>query len=175
MAIKDGSFPGFSLASLGALAKVGQLLSGDFSGKGSSKGTTFSILSADLNIAGGRVASNRAHMESNLGTMDLKGSFGFDETLAYDGQATLSSAASGGGSGSPQSVLTGILGQVTKQNIGSLSIPFAVTGTFAKPKVVPGKGLPGLKTAPPAGTQQQQPQEPAKKKSILDIFKKPGQ
>jgi hypothetical protein len=68
--------------------------------------------------------------------------------------------------------LTGILGSVTKQNIQSLSIPFAVSGTFSKPRIAPGKGIPGLKTAPAQSTTTQTAQ-PEKKKSLLDLFKKP--
>jgi AsmA protein len=176
LAVRDGSFPGFSLSSLGALSKVSQLLSGDFAGAlakgGGTKGTTFTIISGDLSIAGGRVSSNRIHMDSNLGAMDLRGSFGFDQTLDYDGQAVLTGAAGGSDASSPQGILTGILGQVTKQQVQSVSIPFAVRGTFDKPKIVPGKGIPGLKTVAP--TQQTTTQQaPQQKKSLLDLFKKP--
>lgn len=167
LAIRDGSLPQFNLGSLQALGKVGELLSG---GK-SSGGTRFSLITADLNLSGGRVSSNRIHMDSNLGTMDLRGSFGWDKTLAYDGQANLVAGAAGdsGAAG----IIAGILGQVTKSTVSGLSIPFAVSGTFDKPRVLPGKGIPSVRTSPSQTTTQTQEPAPQKKKSILDIFRKP--
>ena len=179
LAVRDGSFPGFNIGALGTLGKVNQILSGDLLGAmskgGAAKGTAFKIINGDLNIASGRVASDRIHMDSSLGTMDLRGSFGFDETLNYDGQAVLSAAAAQGDASNPQAILTGLLGAATKSQVASMSIPFAVSGTFSKPKIAPGKGIPGIKTVAPqtsAATQSQQQQPPAKK-SLLDLFKKP--
>jgi AsmA protein len=165
-AIRDGKLPRFHLGSLETLGKIQQVLSGGAAG--GSGGTTFTIINGDLNIGGGRVASNRIHMDSNRGTVDLRGSFGFDQTLAYDGQANLT--AGGSDISSPGSILGGILGKVTKQQVAGLSIPFAISGTFSNPRVTPGRGLPSFRTSQPSQQQQQQPQQ---KKSILDIFRKP--
>jgi len=81
----------------------------------------------------------------------------------------------GTGGDNPIGAITGILGQVTKQTVGRVSIPFAVRGTLDSPKIQPGRGIPSFSTgAQPSGTQTQaDPQEPAKKKSILDLFRKP--
>ena len=123
-------------------------------------------------IGGGRIESNRIHVDSPSGTVDLKGSMGFDQTLAYDGQANLAKSASG--QASPTDALFGIIGAATKRNVSGLSIPFSIRGTFSQPKVGPGRGLPQFSGTSSTQTTQQpaQPQE-QKKKSIFDLFKKP--
>jgi hypothetical protein len=168
--VRDGRFPGFSFGALGSLAKVQQFLSLGQSGSGASNELTYTLITGDMNIARGRVTSNRIHLISPTGTMDLRGSLGFDETLAYEGQANLARGAAG--SAGPTDPLFGILGKVTKQNVTNLSIPFSITGTFSNPKVGPGRGLPQFATSSPTTTQQPADTE-QKKKSIFDIFKKP--
>ena len=170
--IRDGRFPGFSFGALGALAKVQQFLSFGQGGGGSGGELTYRSITGDLNLGGGRVSSNRIHLDSPSGTVDLKGSFGFDQTLAYDGQANLVGGAAGGAN--PTNAVFGVIGAVTKQNLSSASIPFSIGGTFSNLKIGPGRGLPQFRTAAPTQTQQQQTdQQPQKKKSIFDIFKKP--
>lgn len=167
-AVREGRFPGFNLGALSTLSKVQQALS---FGKGGGGGdiTNFRSIDGDLQIGGGRVSSNRIHLDSPSGTVDLRGSFGFNKTLSYDGQAVLAKSASG--SASPADTLLGALGGVTGRNVSNLSVPFAVRGTFDNPQIGPGRGLPGMQTAPAQQTTQQQPEE--KKKSILDLFRKP--
>jgi hypothetical protein len=165
--VRNGKVVGFNLGALNALGRVQQIISFGQAG-GSVADTSFSLLGGDLRIAGGRVSSNQIHLDSSLGTADMKGSFGFDQTLNYDGRAVLSGGGSGGGSNNPVSVLGGILGTVTKQPISHMSVPFSVRGTFEDPKIMPGKGIPMVSTGQSSETQEQQ-----KKKSIFDIFKKP--
>jgi len=170
-AIADGKFPGVSLPSaMQSLAKLQQVLtlggtSGGFSGE-----TTFRRIDGDLSLGGGRVSSKRIHVDSPSGTVDLKGSFGFDQTLAYDGQAVLQTS----GQGSPQNPAEGILGVfrgAMKQTIGKISVPFALRGTFSDPKIQPGRGLPSFQAAP--STQAAPEQEQQKKKGLFDLFRKP--
>jgi uncharacterized protein involved in outer membrane biogenesis len=155
--IRNGRLPGFNL---GSLASIGQLA-------GLGRETPFTLLQGDLAIGQGRVNSNRIHLDSPNGTVDLRGSFGIDGTLNYEGQAALTPGAGGGGQ-TPTEAITGILGTVMKQNVTRVSAPFSIRGTFSDPKVLPGKGIPKFETSAPQTGQQ-----PAQKKSIFDLFKKP--
>jgi uncharacterized protein involved in outer membrane biogenesis len=171
IAVRDGKFPGFNMGTLGSLAKVQQLLSLGQSGGGGGGDLTFTGITGDMNIGGGRIESNRIHVDSPSGTVDLKGSMGFDETLAYDGQANLAKSASG--QASPTDALIGMIGAATKRNVTGLSIPFSIRGTFSEPKVGPGRGLPQFAGSSSTQTTQQPAQQEEKKKSIFDLFKKP--
>ena len=170
LSVRDGKFPGFNLGTLGSLAKVQQLLSLGQSGGGGGD-LTFTSITGDLNIGGGRVESNRIHVDSPSGTVDLRGSMGFDQTLAYDGQANLTKSASG--QASPTDALLGVIGAATKRNVSGLSIPFSIRGTFSEPKVGPGRGLPQFAGTSSTQTTQQPAEQEQKKKSIFDLFKKP--
>ena len=171
LSVRDGKFPGFNMGTLGSLAKVQQLLSFGQSGGGGGD-LTFTSITGDMNIGGGRIESNRIHVDSPSGTVDLKGSMGFDQMLAYDGQANLTKSASG--QASPTDALFGIIGAATKRNVSGLSIPFSIRGTFSEPKVGPGRGLPQFAgTSSTQTTQQPAQQQEQKKKSIFDLFKKP--
>jgi len=172
VAVRDGRFPGFNLGgAMQTLAKVRQVLT---LGQGTipSGETSFSAITGDLSLGGGRVRSNLIHVDSSAGTVDMRGSFGFDQTLEYDGQAVLISSSSGGIE-SPVDAVAKVLGGVMKQTVGRITVPFAVRGTFADPKIQPGRGIPGISTTPSPGAQQPAQQQPEKKKSILDIFRKP--
>ena len=172
LSVRDGKFPGFNLGTLGALAKVQQLLSFGQGGGGGGGDLTFTSITGDLNIGGGRIESNRIHMDSPSGTLDLRGSMGFDQTLAYDGQANLAKSASG--QAAPTDALFGIIGAATKRQVSGLSIPFSIRGTFSEPKIGPGRGLPQFAgTSSTQTTQQPAQQQEQKKKSIFDLFKKP--
>lgn len=172
LAVRDGKFPGFNMGTLGSLAKVQQLLSLGQSGGGGGGDLTFTSITGDMNIGGGRIQSNRIHLDSPSGTVDLRGSMGFDQTLAYDGQANLAKSASG--QASPTDALIGMIGAATKRNVTGLSIPFSIRGTFSEPKVGPGRGLPQFAgTSSTQTTQQPAQQQEQKKKSIFDLFKKP--
>ena len=170
LSVRDGKFPGFNMGTLGSLAKVQQLLSLGQSGGGGGD-LTFTSITGDMNIGGGRIESNRIHVDSPSGTVDLRGSMGFDQTLAYDGQANLTKSASG--QASPTDALLGVIGAATKRNISGLSIPFSIRGTFSEPKVGPGRGLPQFAGTSSTQTTQQPAEQEQKKKSIFDLFKKP--
>lgn len=177
--VRDGKLPGLNMSgTLQSLAKVQKFLTfGAGSADQMAGETSFRSITGDLNIASGRVRSDRIHLDSSSGTVDLRGSFGFDQTLDYDGQAVLMGGQTGGGN-NPIGAITGILGTVTKQTVGRISVPFSVKGTFDNPKVGPGRGIPGISlggsdssSSPQAPTTQ----EPQKKKSIFDVFRKPPQ
>jgi len=170
-AIADGRLPGVSLGnSLQSLAKLQQVFtlgagSGGFSGE-----TTFRRIDGDLSIGGRRVASNRIHVDSSNGTVDLRGSFGFDQTLAYDGQAVLMRSG-GGNAQNPGEAVLGVFRGAIKQTVGRISVPFAVRGTFSDPKIQPGRGLPSVQTGSPSEAAPNQEQQ--KKKGAFDFFRKP--
>jgi uncharacterized protein involved in outer membrane biogenesis len=178
MAVRNGTLPGFDMGSLQTLAKVQKVLTfGAGTAEKFSGATPFNSITADLSLGGGRVQSQRIHVDSPSGTIDMRGSMGLvDQTLTYDGNAVLMGGQTGTGGDNPIGAITGILGQVTKQTVGRVSIPFAVRGTLDSPKLQPGRGIPTFSTASQSGTQTEtQSQEPAKKKGILDLFRKPPQ
>lgn len=177
-AVRNGKLPGFSMSgALEKLAKVQQVLTFGAGSGGFSADTPFNSITGDLQIGGGRVASDRIHLDSPNGTVDLRGSFGFDQTLDYDGQAVLMRSATGGGANNPVGAITGVLGGVMKQTVGRISVPFGVRGTFENPKIMPGRGIPGIHTASGTSGQTTQTQatqeQPKKKKSIFDVFRRP--
>jgi len=170
LSIRDGKLPGFNLGgTMQSLAKLQHVLNlGGGAGVPSGE-TPFRSITADLQFAGARVASERIHLDSPSGTVDLKGSFGFDRTLNYDGQAVLTPGAEGGGQTAVDAV-AGVLGGVMKQRIERASIPFAVRGTFSDPKIQPGRGIPSFRTSPQAERTEEQTE---KKKSLLDFLRRP--
>ena len=173
-AVRNGKFPGFSMGStLQSLAKIQRLLTFGAGSGGFTADTTFSLISGDLSLGSGRVSSSRIHLDSPSGTVDLRGSFGFDQTLDYNGQAVLMGNTSGSAAENPVQAITGVLGGVMKQTVGRISIPFAVRGTFSQPKIMPGAGIPSIQTTSPSQTTNSSSQQPQKKKSIFDIFRKP--
>jgi uncharacterized protein involved in outer membrane biogenesis len=171
LSVRDGKFPGFNMGTLGSLAKVQQLLSLGQSGGGGGGDLIFTSITGDMNIDGGRIQSNRIHVDSSSGTVDLRGSMGFDQTLAYDGQANLAKSTSG--QAAPTDALFGIIGAATKRDVSGLSIPFSIRGTFSEPKIGPGRGLPQFAGTSSTQTTQQPAEQEQKKKSIFDLFKKP--
>jgi uncharacterized protein involved in outer membrane biogenesis len=175
-AARNGTMPGIEMGGLmSGLAKLQNVVTfGGGSAQQMSKEIPYRSITGDLAIASSRVHSDRIHLDSDTGTVDLRGSFGLDQTLDYNGQAVLMGGQAGTGQKNPLGAITGILGGVTKQTIGRMSIPFSVRGTFSNPKIGPGTGLPGISTAP-AGQQPATQQQPQKKTSIFDMFKKPGQ
>lgn len=179
-AVRNGTLPGLNLSgTMQTMAKVQKFLTfGAGSAEKMAGETPFSAITGDLNIGGQRIRSERIHLDSPSGTVDLRGSSGFDQTLDYDGQAVMMGGQTGTGGNNPIGAITGILGSVTKQTIGRVSVPFSVRGTFSDPKVGPGRGIPGISVAGPGGSTPQQvdsttQQQPQKKRSIFDMFKKP--
>jgi uncharacterized protein involved in outer membrane biogenesis len=175
LAVRNGTLPGFDLGGLGQLAKLQKVLTFGASSADQFSGTTrFNSITADLNLSGGRIHSQRIHLDSPSGTVDLRGSVGFDQTISYDGNAVLMGGQAGTGTQDPIGAITGVLGSVTRQTVGRVSVPFAVRGTVENPRIQPGRGIPGFSTASTSSsTTQTQTQEPQKKKSIFDIFRKP--
>ncbi len=143
--VHDGTLPGLNLR--GALGTIAKLM-----GQSNVSTTPFRTIQGDLHVAQGRVASKQIHMDSPEGTADLQGSFGFDQTIEYNGQAILA-----GGGANPVGLVTDILGAALGKNIKTAAIPFAVHGTFSSPKIAPGHGVPKFETASPNATQTTQP------------------
>ncbi len=175
-AVRNGRLPAVNLGgTMQALAKMQQVFTLGQSGGVPSGETTFSAIIGDLSLGGGRVASNCIHVDSSVGTVDMRGSFGFDQTMKYDGKANPASGSSGG-TNNPLGAVASVLGGVVKQTAGRIP-SFTICCTFSDPKVRPGMAnLPSCGT-PSAGGQEpaKQPaqQQPEQKKSIFDIFKKP--
>jgi hypothetical protein len=164
-AVRNGTLPGVNLSSAAAsLAKLA----------GVGGNTPFTVLDGDVNIANQRVSSKQIHLDSSLGTVDLKGSVGMDETLDYQGVIALTL----GGAGAAGNAL-GVIGGLLGNKGGKVSVPFALAGTIASPKFQPGKGnasFPASNSASassasaPAG-QPAAPPNPVD--SIKSLFKKP--
>ena len=126
----------------------------------------------EANIANQRVSSKQIHLDSSAGIVDLRGSVGLDSTLDYQGTATLNPSSALG-----SSAVGGIVGGLIGSRVGKITVPFALGGTIDKPKVEPGKGVPGFGapstatgSAPSTG-QPAAPQNPVD--AIKNIFKKP--
>lgn len=176
LAVRDGQLPGLNLGStMQSVAKLQKALNfGAGSAEKFGGSTPFKAITADLSVKGGRVHSQRIHVDSPSGAVEMSGSMGLqDQSLNYDGKAALLGGQTDSGGNNPIGAITGILGQVTKQNIGRVTIPFALRGTVSEPKIQPGRGVPTFTAAPQSGEPTQQDQQPEKKKSILDLFRKP--
>ncbi len=177
-AVKDGTLPGLQMGGfMSQLVKLQKLVTfGAGSAEQFSKTIPFRSITGDLRPGGGRISSHRIHLDSSVGTVELRGSFGFNQTLDYNGNAEMmgGQTSGGGGGNNPLGAITGILGTVTKQTIGRVQLGFHVGGTFDNPKVTP-VGMPRISIGSGSSTQGQtgSTPQPQKKKSIFDIFKKP--
>jgi uncharacterized protein involved in outer membrane biogenesis len=129
-AVRNGHLPGVNLA--GAAESVMKMtgVGGD---------TPFTVLEGDITIADQRVSSKQIHLDSSVGTVDLRGSLGLDSTLDYQGSTTVNPTAALG-SGKVGSVVGGLIGS----RVGKITVPFALAGTIESPKVQPGKGVPSF-------------------------------
>ena len=165
-AVRDGQLPGFNLPS--ALAFVGKLAGGS-----GSSSTPFKVIQGDLTIGGGRVASKQIHMDSPVGTMDLNGSFGFDGSVSYQGQATLVPGSGGDAEQMAVGALAGLLGNATGRKISKATVPFSVGGTFSDIKIRPGKAIPKFESAAPSQTTTSPEQKPSLADTLKGLFKKP--
>lgn len=174
-AVRNGRLPSVNLGgTMQALAKMQQVLTLGQSGVPSGE-TTFSAITGDLSLGGGRVSSSCIHVDSSAGTVDMRGSFGFDQTLKYEGKANLAAGSSAEPS-NPIGAITSVFGGVVKQTIGRIP-SFAIAGTFSDPKIRPGPPIGPLCGSSSSGatqsTQQPAQQQQPEKKSIFDIFRKP--
>jgi hypothetical protein len=125
-AVRNGALPGVNLSSAaGSIARL----------TGLREDTPFTVLNGDLDIANRRIASKQIHLDSSLGTVDLKGSVGMDETLDYQGVIALAR----GGTGTAGNVL-GVVGALLGVKGGKISVPFGLGGTIESPKFDPGRG-----------------------------------
>ena len=121
--VKDGRMPSLQLnKNLMTLARLGSL------GAASGDPSSFSSISADLNIANGRIASRKITVLGNgvaadgVGSMSLAGAGSLD----YQGVAKLESRQAG-----VSNLLSAIAG--AQESNGQLSFPFIIGGTLDNP------------------------------------------
>lgn len=171
-AVRNGRLPSVNLGGMmQALAKMQQVMTLGQSSLPKGE-TTFSAITGDLSLGGGRVSSSCIHVDSSVGTVDLRGSLGFDQTLKYDGRANLN-AGSSAGPGNPLGAISSVFGGVMKNTVGRIP-SFSICCTLADYKIRPGPPITSICGASTTQVQQAAPQQPQeKKKSIFDIFKKP--
>jgi uncharacterized protein involved in outer membrane biogenesis len=163
-AVRNGHLPGVNLA--GAAESVMKMagVGGD---------TPFTVLEGDITIADQRVTSKQIHLDSSVGTVDLRGSLGLDSTLDYQGSTTVNPAAALG-SGRVGSVVGGLIGS----RVGKITVPFALGGTIESPKVRPGNGVPSFGApstasgSTPATTPAAPPTVQDDVNSLKNLFKK---
>lgn len=121
--VKDGRMPSLQLKkNLMTLARLGSL------GAASGDPSSFSSISADLNIANGRIASRKITVLGNgvaadgVGSMSLAGAGSLD----YQGVAKLASRQAG-----VSNLLSALAG--AQESNGQLSFPFTIGGTLDNP------------------------------------------
>jgi len=164
-AVRNGHLPGVNLAGAAqSVAKMGGV-GGD---------TPFTVLEGDINIAGQRVTSKQIHLDSSVGTVDLRGSVGLDGSLDYQGQVSVNPGAIAG-SGAIGSIVGGLL----SSHVSKITVPIALGGTIDSPKVQPGKGVPSFAapSSAPGATGTSAPASPAAAPenpvdTIKNLFKK---
>ncbi len=162
-----GAMLAASPATRGKLSGTGELAKESLAKlTGMSGETPFSLIQGDLGIGQGRVASRQIHMDSPHGIVDMHGSCSLDGALEYDGQAVVN-AGSPGAAGA----LGDILGGILQRDVGRVTVPFSIRGTLQDPKVQPGRGGPRVELSSPASQPAQT--QPQKRKSIIDIFRRP--
>jgi uncharacterized protein involved in outer membrane biogenesis len=124
VSVKDGQLPSLQLnKNLMTLARLSSL------GPGSGDPSSFKSMSSDLNIADGKIASNKVAIVGNgvdvdgAGVMAIAG----EGSLAYEGTAKLAAA---------QNPLTALLGGLSGATYadGKLTFPFTIGGTFQNPQ-----------------------------------------
>jgi len=151
--VRNGSFPGMNVA--GQLAATARLIglavpSGD---------TRFSSFGGDLAIARERGYSNQLTLIGSGLRATLRGSFGFDQTLAYGGTAVVVPTRQTALAGSPAlASLQAMLGEGLRRDLGgsSVSMPFSLRGTLDHPQFTLA-GTPQLLGTPGTGSTTQPP------------------
>jgi AsmA protein len=146
VAIRNGQMPSLQLTSnLRMLTRVASV------GPANGDPSSFSSLLTDFRIADARLTNTKISLVGNGVDVDGTGSMTMagDGSLDYQGNAGIAS----NGSNPLTSVLGGLAG--AKMENGKLVFPFAVAGTFAKPKFslkgAPGEGgVPGMAGQQPA-------------------------
>jgi uncharacterized protein involved in outer membrane biogenesis len=159
-AVRNGHLPGVDLA--GVAESVLKMT-------GAGGDTKFSVLEGDINIANQSVTSKLIHLDSVDGVVDLHGSVGLDGALNYDGTAVVNPAGALG-----KGAVGGIVGGLIGSRVGKITVPFALGGTIADPKVRPGKGVPTMTTGTtPTGTSPTQAPTPQQTVDTLkNLFNK---
>jgi uncharacterized protein involved in outer membrane biogenesis len=172
--IRNGRLPSLQLnKNLKDLARLSNL------GPSSGDASSFSSISADLNIADQRIASNKIVLVGNGVDADGSGNLSLagGGNLNYEGIARVSAE---------QNPLTNILANLSGATFanGKLSFPFTLGGTFENPrfrlKTAQGANQPGLFAGSPSASGHQTntqlgqtPQKPADVvQGIVDMFKK---
>jgi uncharacterized protein involved in outer membrane biogenesis len=123
--IRDGRMPSLQIAgNLRSLLQFANL------GPGNGDPSSFKSLTADFQIADGRLVSDNIHLEGN--GLSVRGS----GSLTTAGEGTLDYQAEASLAGAPSNPLTAVLGALAGGKItdGTLTVPFTVSGTFAKPR-----------------------------------------
>ena len=137
-AVRNGRIAGFNLAGVAQSLANAAGLNGD---------TPFTAITGDLALQREQVTSRDIHLASPRGTVDLRGWCRFDSVLSYDGQATvdLSAAANAGAQqgGNDADPTAAAINKFAK-NIGKVTVPISVRGTFAHPELAPGHGVPNF-------------------------------
>ncbi len=160
-AIRDGKLPGVSLAgALGFLTKAAGV-----------NETSFRSITGDLAIGDGRVTTKQTKMDASAWTVELAGGFSIiDETMNFDGKATITPSGAGA---VPSEMITGLLSTATNKTITGITVPFSLAGTLNDPKFRPGKGLPNFGTSTKNGNSQSDSSNPLKG-GLQGLLKKKG-
>jgi uncharacterized protein involved in outer membrane biogenesis len=161
-AVRDGKLPGVNLAgSLGLLAKAAGV-----------NETTFKSIAGDLEISNGRVTTKQTTMDASAGTVTLAGGFSIlDESMNFDGKATITPSGAGA---VPGEMISGLMSVATNKPVTSITVPFSLTGTLDDPKFLPGKGLPNFGTSTSNGNTPSNSAAPLKG-GLQSLLKKKGQ
>jgi len=160
-AIRNGRISGFNLT--GAAQSLANLtgVSGD---------TPFTRIAGDMNIRDQRIASQQIHMDSPRGTLDLRGSCGFDGSLDYEGQmiAQLGGGAAAASGSSARDIISGVIGGAISSRVGQgqVTVPFALRGTLKQPQFRPGRAAPSFAKPPAQPNQPAQPSQPQENKGF---------
>lgn len=123
----DGKIKGVDLLSTAAGASGLQSVLPDASGGGRAGETTFSELSCDFRIEGGKLRTDSLRIISDRMSLTGSGTLGFDRILEFRGTLILSKSLSERVRGSAGQFLTGSSGRV--------EIPLRMSGPVASPAV----------------------------------------
>jgi uncharacterized protein involved in outer membrane biogenesis len=171
--IKDGKLPSLQLnKNLMMLARFSKL------GPAEGDPSSFQSMSTDLNIAAGKITSDKVTIVGNGVDVDAAGALALagEGSLAYDGIAKLAAG---------QNPITSILGGLSGATYadGKLSFPFSIGGTFQNPQfklkslgskqqLTGLQGLLGAKGQQQTGAQGQQQTPADLVQGIAGMFKK---
>jgi uncharacterized protein involved in outer membrane biogenesis len=131
--IRNGRIRGFSLLGTARNQAKSPAARGD---------TEFTRLSGDLIVRNRRITSRQIHMDTSRGTLDLRGSTGFDGILDYQGQIIAPLGASSQGLGASSEPSRGSAG-VDSIRTSQSSISIALGGTLRQPQLRRGNTRPG--------------------------------